>query len=330
VCARSLTTSGYESLVSPVDESSMERARQTHGRCDPINSRPTFSDPFGGGGGGNHNHLGLVREAEEEWQVDTLPRSPTGLGWDPQASINDAGPSSLAARPGIVRYRTAPATVPSSSSGLNIMFDDSGEDAESIIPPGSWVSFRDEPVDTITTSPRSDTGRFYGSIKMSRQARRLSVGGGSHVDAPVIGYQGRARSGRFDSVVSWRSKRGSWAAVSLVDGETSESMDHHYTPFEGRGFNYTSFDGGRGSIALDAVTLPEGGRSRFDSVDTAMQSHRANGGMWGNEDGSSSDSISTSRRMMARKGHGGLNEIRRGTEGNPPVYIDVGDRWARL
>ena len=217
-------------------------------------------------------------------------------------------------RPVVHRYRTAPSAIPS-SSGLNIVFDNLDDDSD---PRQSFWMDRQDQDDctgsTHSTSPTSEMNRTFSLVQMTRQTRRLSDSTAAMMDAPIIGSQEGARVGRFDSVVSWRSKRGSWAAISLVDdGFLSEVEDNRWSDVPP-------------STALDAVILPEGGRTRFDSVDTAMRNHLTNGGMWGGE----LPIISSSSQRERRPEPVPVDQVRRGTEGALPVYIDMGDQWVRI
>jgi hypothetical protein len=72
--------------------------------------------------------------------------------------------------------------------------------------------------------------------------------------------------------------------------------------------------------------VPEEGRTRFDSIDTAMRNHQANGGMWGGE----LPAMTSSLKRGHRPERVSVNQVRRGTEGALPVYVDIGDHWVRL
>jgi hypothetical protein len=66
------------------------------------------------------------------------------------------------------------------------------------------------------------------------------------------------------------------------------------------------------SDALDSILLPLADRQRFNSVDTAMQNHLDNGGIWGKEGGSPAFRFPNGPAIVVG---------RRGTEGAIPVSL---------
>ena len=303
-----------ESLITPSEDLSMANLQQSTSQASQVGQsslkRPIFSDPFG------RITNTMTPMYEEDEHLGRHPGSPirtTSAGYEPRLSPTNRF-AIVESRPVIHRYRTAPSATPS-SSGLNIMFDN--EDDDSDTRQSFWIDRRDQDgraESNHSTSPTSDMNRTFSLVQMTRQTRRLSDGSATMMDAPLIGSQAGARAGRFDSVVSWRSKRGSWAAISVVDDSFLGGEEENRWPDV------------RQSAALDAVILPEGGRTRFDSVDTAMRNHQANGGMWGDE----LAILSTSSQGERRPESVPVNQVRRGTEGALPVYIDMGDQWVRL
>jgi hypothetical protein len=303
-----------ESLITPSEDLSMANLQQSTSQASQVgqssSKRPIFSDPFG------RITNTMTPMYEEDEQLGQYPDSPirtTSGSFEPRLSPTNRF-AIVESRPVIHRYRTAPSAMPS-SSGLNIMFDNLDDDPDSR--QSFWIDRHDQEgrtESTHSTSPTSELKRTFSLVQMTRQTRRLSDSSAMMMDAPMIGSPEGARAGRFDSVVSWRSKRGSWAAISLVDdsflGEAEENRWSDVLQ----------------SAALDAVILPEGGRTRFDSVDTAIRNHQANGGMWGGE----LPIVSSSSQRERRPESVPVNQVRRGTEGALPVYVDMGDQWVRL
>lgn len=202
------------------------------------------------------------------------------------------GPSPT--RPAFLRYRTSPAVLPSASA-LQIYLQESGEASPKQTEPRSPEQSEDG--DAVYRAVL----RNIGAIQMTRQIRRISqasrvsLDSQSGDDVPIAPRQQRNRSGRFESIVSWKTGTGSWAAISAVDEDALQPIGLSGGPAVENGMD------------LYVVGLNDrGGRNRFMSTDSQISRHRGQGGIWGAE-GSGAGVASRRRSETSQRS---LNAVR--------------------